>query len=232
MRVEQDRGRLQALGDALRAIEAAVGDDHAADLLRVQVPRGELDHVAGADQERRVALEAAEDAARELDAGGCDRDRARADGGLAADLLGDGERRLEQPVQQRARGARLLRRAVGVLQLAEDLGLAEDQRIESGSDREDVPDRIRLLDAVQAIGQRAAASGRLPRASRPAARCRRCPQRRSRSGCRSRRSAPPAAPAARATTRAPRAGARHRTRSVHAPRSARSGDSVRERRAT
>jgi len=142
-----------------------------ADLLRVQVPGGEFDHVAGADQERRVTLEVAEDTARELDAGGCDRHRARADGGLAADLLGDGEGRLEQPVEQRTRRARLLRRAVGVLQLAEDLGLAEDQRIESGSDREDVPDRIRLLDAVQAVGERAAAGGRCrePVGQRPGA---------------------------------------------------------------
>ena len=143
-RLEPDHRGRQALGDPLGAARAAVRDDHAADLLRVQVARRELDHLAGADQERRVPLEAREHAPRELDAGGGDRDRARADRGFRAHALGDGEGGLEQAIEQRAGRARLLRRAVGVLELAEDLRLAEDQRVEPGGDGERVAHGVRV----------------------------------------------------------------------------------------
>ena len=102
-RVEADHRGGQAFGDALGAARAAVRDDQAADPLRVQVARGELDHLAGADQERGVPLEAREHAPREPDAGRGDRDRARADRGLGAHALGDRERGLEQPVELRCR---------------------------------------------------------------------------------------------------------------------------------
>ena len=56
------------------------------------------------------------------------------------------------------RAARLLRRAVGILELAEDLRLAEDHRIEPGGDGIRVPHGIRVLDAVQAICERPVAA--------------------------------------------------------------------------
>ena len=67
----------------------------------MQVPGRELDHLAGADQERRVPLESREHAARELDAGRGDGHRACADRRFRANALGDGEARLEQAIELR-----------------------------------------------------------------------------------------------------------------------------------
>ncbi len=106
-----------------------------------------------------MPLEPREHAPREADAGGGDRDRARADRGLGAHPLGDGEGGLEQAVQQRTGRARLLRRAVRVLELSEDLRLAEDQRVEPGGDRERVTHGVRPLDAVQAVREHPVAAG-------------------------------------------------------------------------
>ena len=158
-RLEADHRGGQTFGDALGAVGAAVRDDEAADLLRVQVARRELDHLAGADEERSVPFEAREHAPREPDSRGGDRDRVRADRGLRPHPLGHREGGLEQPVQQRAGRACLLRGAVRVLELAEDLRLAEDQRVEPGGDGERVAHRVRSLDAVQASGERPVAAG-------------------------------------------------------------------------
>ena len=157
-RVEADHRRGQALGDALGAARAAVGDDQAADALGVQVTRAELDHLARADQQRRVAVEAREHAPREPDAGRGDRNGGCPDRGLGANALRDRKRGLEQAVELAARGARLPGGAVGVLELPEDLRLAEDQRVEPGSNRERMAHGVRPLDAIQALGERGVAA--------------------------------------------------------------------------
>ena len=66
--------------------------------------------------------------------------------------------RLEQPVQHRSGRAGFLRDAVGVLQLAEDLRLAEHHRIEAGRDRERVRDGLVLDVVIQAVVQSATPS--------------------------------------------------------------------------
>ncbi len=100
-----------------------------------QVARGERDRFARADQQRGVIREVLEDRARQRHRGGGDRYRVRADARLRAHALGDRERRLHQPVQVRPGDPLVVRRAVGVLQLAEDLRLAEHQRIQPAGDR-------------------------------------------------------------------------------------------------
>jgi hypothetical protein len=56
--------------------------------------------------------------------------------GLGPHALGDRECRLEQAIEQRPGRAGVLCRAVGILELAEDLRLAEHHRVESRRDRE------------------------------------------------------------------------------------------------
>ena len=83
-----------------RAVERAVGEHQAADAAVTELPRGELGHLAGADQHRRLVVESdskiciASSTATELT-----ETFAAADAGLAAHALGDGERLVE------ARGA-------------------------------------------------------------------------------------------------------------------------------
>jgi len=85
--------------------------------------------------------------------------------GSGAHFLGDREGVLEQLVQQHAQGARLLGVACGVLDLAEDLRLADDHGIEPARHPEDVADRVALRVGIQVrrdLGEREAMEAREP----------------------------------------------------------------------
>ena len=153
--------------------------------------------------------------------GGGDRHGVGADLRLGAHALGDREGRLEQAVQHRAGRAGVLRGAVGVLELAEDLRLAEHHRVEARGHRERVVHGLARRRGGTGSGgcwSRAGGSAAASRRARP----RRTRSRsRARCGCRSRRSPPPA-PAAGRRGRAARPGrASARTPRVRAPRRAR-----------
>ena len=82
---------------------------------------------------------------REAHRGGCERDCIGADPGLGTYALGRRKGGLKQLVEPRPGAARLVRDAVGVLQLPEDLRLAEHHRIESRGDAEGVFDGTPFL---------------------------------------------------------------------------------------
>ena len=136
--VETDREAVELGCELACVVDAAIGDDHAAETVGVQVPRNERDHVAGADEQRRALLEAREDRARHRNRRRGDRDGVGADLRLGPHALRDRECRLEQAIEQRPGRAGVLRGAVGILELAEDLRLAEHHRVESRRDRERV----------------------------------------------------------------------------------------------
>ena len=87
-------------------------DEHPPDPLRAHVQRRELAHLARADDEHVAPLQIAEDLARQRDRRVADRDGARGERRLRAHALADGERRVEQPVEQRAGRAALGGQAV------------------------------------------------------------------------------------------------------------------------
>ena len=95
-------------------------------------------HVAGADDEHAASGKRAEAVGGELDGGVADRRRAPPDRRLGAGPLAGAQGMAEQQVERRADAAAvdggLPRRA----HLAEDLALAEDQRVEPGRDLEQV----------------------------------------------------------------------------------------------
>ncbi len=96
-----------------------------------EVAGGELGHLACADEQDGLALQAAEDLAGEVDGDGGDGDGAGADLGFGADFLGDGEGALEEGFERGAGdGADLAGDGVGLFDLAEDLGLAYDHGVE------------------------------------------------------------------------------------------------------
>jgi hypothetical protein len=73
----------------------------------------------------------------------------RADLRFGPHALGDRERSLEQPVQQRTCRAGVLCRAISLLELAQDLRLANHHRVEPGGDGERMSDRARIPKVVQ-----------------------------------------------------------------------------------
>ena len=174
----QDRRRRPGRGHdhvglAERGVEIGPGHDRAADLrgqrlgvrrgaaadrdplrlLRGEVPRRQLGHLAGADDQHRGVLQVAADLARQAERRVADRHRALGQLGLAAHALAGGERGVEQAVEERAGRVLIGRRGVGLLHLAEDLRLADDQRIEPGGDAEQVAGGVGLGAGVDVRAQ-------------------------------------------------------------------------------
>ena len=87
--------------------------------------------------------------------GGADQRRGGAvDVGLGVGPLADAQRLLEEGVEGRADGAVLLADAQRLAGLAEDLALADDHRVESGGDLEEVRDGALVVVDVEVRQQR------------------------------------------------------------------------------
>ena len=136
--LEADRVAAEALGQADRAVVVAVGDEDRLDALGGERARGQLGGLAGADDQHPAVSQLAERALRELDGDRGDRQRALRDPGLRAGALAGGERVAEQPVEDRPGRALDERQLVGALDLALDLGLADDHRVEARGDAEEM----------------------------------------------------------------------------------------------
>ena len=188
----------------------------------LQVPRGQLAHLPGAEQQRALALGAPELADAELDRGGRNRLRQLVQLRLGAHALAGAQGVLEQPVQQRTGRAARASRLVGVPHLAEDLRLARDERVEPGRDAEEMRDGLAVVPAGEKPFE--LEPGALLESRGAPARGRRRAGR-SRCGCRSRARPPRRAP--RPARRRDRPGGR----AARAPRAARGDATPRERAA-
>ncbi len=129
-------------------------DRHVMHALRFHVHGGELAHFAGADHHHAAALQVAEDLFRERDRREADRHGARSEPGLGPHPLADAERRVEQPVQDRADRAGVRGGGVRLLHLPENLRLANDERVEPGGDPEQVSRRVEVGALVDVRHQR------------------------------------------------------------------------------
>ena len=118
------------------------------DALRLHVERRQLAHFSGADHGDVQPLDVAEDLLGEGDRGEADRHGARGQAGLGADALADGERRVKEAVEDRPDHLHLGRDGVGFLHLAEDLRLADDERVEARRDAEEVTRGVEVGDVV------------------------------------------------------------------------------------
>ena len=128
--------------------------------LRAQVDARELGHLAGAEDEHAQAGEVAEDLLGELDGGVAHRHGAFGEPGFAADALADRERGVEQPMRDGAGEVEVARRRVRRLHLAEDLRLADDERVEARRRRGRDGGRRRRRDGSR--GARSARAGSRP----------------------------------------------------------------------
>lgn len=131
---EQHRVGAKLLGQDARALQGAVGDHDTLDAQVMQVASDQGDGFTGADQQRLAALQVTENLFGQAHGGERDGHRVFTDGGVGAHLLGRIERSLEQTAKQRADGASLAGHGVGGFHLAEDLRLAQHQRVEPCGD--------------------------------------------------------------------------------------------------
>ena len=138
------------VGQLLRGVERAVGDEDGLDAVRLEVRGGELAGLAGAHDEHGVVLELAEHLEGQLDGRGADAHGALADGRLGAHALAHFERVPEQAVEDDAGATAFAGLLVGGLHLGDDLRLADDHRIEARGDAEQVRDGPVPGVAVQA----------------------------------------------------------------------------------
>ena len=160
--LEADRLAVEALGEADRAVVVAVGDEDGGDAAGDQRPGDELGGLAGADDEHPALGEVAERAPRQLDRDRGDREALLADLGLLADAAAGGERAAEEAVEDRPGGALDQGQLVGAFDLALDLGLADDHRVEPGGDPEEVVGGLDAAARVEVAEQLGGRDLRLP----------------------------------------------------------------------
>jgi len=147
--LQRQRDATEAMRELLRVFERAVGNEDPLGLGIDQVARGKLDGFASADQQHGRLIEPREHLLRKSYRRVRDRHRMRADAGIGAHPFGDRETMLEQPVEPGLERMRAARGLPGMLDLAEDLRLAEDERIEPGRDPEQMAHRSRIGVAVE-----------------------------------------------------------------------------------
>ena len=143
----------KGLRHSLCACLRAIGDRDSSRALGEQVPRGQLPHLACADQQDALAGERPEDFQRKVDGNARDRYRTGADRGFGPHPLGNRECRLEQAVELAPGGTRNSRRLVRSLDLSEDLRLADHHGIQAGRDPEQVAHRLGPVVLVQVRAQ-------------------------------------------------------------------------------
>ena len=113
--------------------------------------RGELDGFAGADQQHYRDLQTRERFLRQAHRDRSHRDRVGADAGVGTRALGGDEGMLEQAIEVATQGACAARGDPCLLDLAEDLRLAQDQRIKTSRDPEQVPRGVAIVVAIEVI---------------------------------------------------------------------------------
>ena len=120
-------------------------------MLRLQVNPGELRHLAGAEDQDAAPLEVAEDLFRERDGRVADRDGAFTESRFGAHALADRERRVKQAVRQGRGELSVACDAVRGFDLAENLWLADHERIEPRGDPEQMARGIRAAMHVEVL---------------------------------------------------------------------------------
>ena len=151
--LEADGAAVEALGEADRAVVVAVGDEDGADAAGDQGAGDQLGGLAGADHQHAAVGEVAEGAARQLDRDRGDRDALLADPGLLAGAAAGGEGAAEEAVEDRPGAALDQRQLVGAFDLALDLGLADDHRVEPGGDPQQVAGGLAGAQRVEVAEQ-------------------------------------------------------------------------------
>ncbi len=127
----------------------AVGYQDGAGSLLHQMARGQLAHLARANQEDRAALERSEDLARQLDGHRGDGNRVRANFSFGADLFGGGKGALQQVFELAADGARSAGHGESLFHLAQNLRLAHHHRVQAGGHAEQMANGVLVAVLIE-----------------------------------------------------------------------------------
>jgi len=131
------------------ALMSTVGDEDGSCALLDEMPRGQIGHLARAYDKHCLSSQATEDLTCHFDGDRGDGDGRAADLGLGADTLGYGEGTLQQRLQRRGDSADLVRDGIGLLDLAEDLRLADYHGVQRAGDAEEMTDRLAVAELVK-----------------------------------------------------------------------------------
>lgn len=149
--VEADGLATHLGGEFDGAVVGAVGDDDAAGSAGHEALGAGTAHLARTD-EHDSALAEVVDLFGEIDGDGTNGGGAALDGGFIADALADAEGVLEELIETAAGGSVFVGGFVGLLDLAEDLGLAEDHGVEAADDAEEVAGGFVVIEVVEDEG--------------------------------------------------------------------------------
>src|SRR5690606_16139263 len=163
---QRQRNATVAAGQFLRVRERAVRDQQPSNPCLDEMAGRQFDGLAGADQQHGRVLEPGERLLRQAHRDGGHRHRVRTDAGVGAGALGGRESLLEQTVELAAKAAGAARGGPGVLDLAQDLRLAQHQRVQPGRDPEQVAHRVAAGVPVQVAVQALANAGGVGRVGR------------------------------------------------------------------
>src|SRR5271165_6361054 len=145
---------IELFGQRYGALVSPIGNVDLRGSMCNQMARGELAHLPRSDQVNALALQVAEDLFRQIDRDGCDRHRRSRDGRLVAHTFCDSESAGQQRVELRIDRSDGARRGISFLHLPQNLRLTNNHRIETGSNAENVPNRIALAMFVKILAVR------------------------------------------------------------------------------
>ena len=138
----------EGVDQGLRLVRVAIGHRDGQGRLGGKMRHAELDHFPRTDEEDVHLAEVFKEASCQPNSRGSHADGVGADLGLGAHLLGHGERPLKQLVECRPQRTRLVGHPHRILQLAEDLRLAQDHGVQATGHPKGVPRRIIPGEAV------------------------------------------------------------------------------------
>ena len=147
--LERDGLAAELRGQLLCLLDVAVGHVNLAHAVRDEVLRRKFRHLARAEDQRIRSRKQAELFLREFDCRIAYRDRVVGDACLRAHALARRDGAVEESVEHRARRARLARDRVRLLDLREDLALAEHERIKARGHVEEVADAFLVDERVE-----------------------------------------------------------------------------------
>ena len=150
--VEPHDRAAEALREAARAVGVAVGDEDRPGSLVDERAGRQFAGLARSEDHRVACGERAEDVAGEIDGHRGDAHVVLGDARLGPHALARREGGREQPVGERAGGPGRERRLIGALDLALDLGLAGDHRVEPGGDAVELSRGVAVARRVDRLG--------------------------------------------------------------------------------
>jgi hypothetical protein len=129
--VQRHRAAADFGGERHAPVARTVDDGDRAGEVASQVLRGEARCFTGADDDHTAVVQRGDAASRQLTRRRGDRHHADANPGLRPRRASPRECRLHQPIQHRARCARVARERKGVFHLAQNLRFAHNHRVEA-----------------------------------------------------------------------------------------------------